>query len=325
MRVAIKVVRRELVRQPEFRARFRREAESAMRVPRFCTAEVLDADPDAPEPFLVTEYIDGPTLDEVVKNEGPLRRAELDQLGVSIAAALTGIHGTGVIHRDLKPANVLLSRLGPRVIDFGIASAVDATRLTAEGKTLGTPAYMAPEQVKGHPVAASDVFCWGSVMAFAATGRHPFGKGPLTEVAARIAHEPPDLEGLGGPLREAVEAAMRKDPAARPTPVQLLEMLGVSGNDPLQAVRTRLEPQDVRTRHDPGRIQPPAPTGGTGFRFGPGVPTGQSREPIPSQVADIWRSGRSPQARRHENRVRTALAVVVAVLVVVMLAWSLLR
>ncbi len=239
--VAIKVVREELARHPEFRARFRREAESALRVPRFCTAEVLAADPDAAAPYLVTEFIDGPTLEWVVNREGPLQRAELDQLGVAMAAALTGIHATGVIHRDLKPSNVLLSRLGPRVIDFGIASAVDAVRLTADGQALGTPAYMAPEQLDGRPVPASDVFCWGGVMAFAATGRRPFGTGPIDEIAARITYAQPDLDGLTGPLYDVVAAAMQKDPSVRPTPARLLELLGVSGTDPMLAVRTRLE------------------------------------------------------------------------------------
>jgi predicted Ser/Thr protein kinase len=251
--VAIKVVRAELARDAEFRARFRREAESALRVPRFCTAEVLAADPDAAEPYLVTEYIDGPTLAEVVAAGGPLQRAELDQLGVTMAAALTGIHGTGVIHRDLKPSNVLLSRMGPRVIDFGIASAVDAIRLTADGQALGTPTYMAPEQLEGRPTPASDVFAWGGVMAFAATGRRPFGTGPLPVVAARIMQGEPDLGGLTGPLRDVITAALAKDQARRPTPAQLLEMLGVSGADPDQAVRTKLAGMGL-----PGPAEPPS-------------------------------------------------------------------
>jgi predicted Ser/Thr protein kinase len=249
---AIKVVRAELARNPEFRARFRREAQSALRVPRFCTAEVLGADPDAPEPYLVTEYIDGPTLDEVVAAGGPLQRAELDQLGVSMAAALTGIHATGVIHRDLKPSNVLLSRMGPRVIDFGIASAVDAVRLTADGQALGTPTYMSPEQLDGRPTSASDVFAWGGVMAFAATGRRPFGTGPLPTVAARIIHSEPDLGGLTGPLRDVINAAMAKDETLRPTSARLLELLGVSGTDPAAAVQTKLAGMGL-----PGPAEPP--------------------------------------------------------------------
>ena len=338
--VAIKVVREELAKHPEFRARFRREAESAIRVPRFCTAEVLAADPDAAAPYLVTEYIDGPTLEEVVKKEGPLRGAELDQLGVSMAAALTGIHSTGVIHRDLKPANVLLSRVGPRVIDFGIASAVDAIRLTADGQALGTPTYMAPEQLHGNPVQASDVFCWGGVMAYAATGRRPFGTGPLPEVAARIVYESPDLEGMDGPLRAVVMAAMQKEPSVRPTPAQLLQMLGVSGTDPELAVRTRLEglglpmgqvqldhPErtrpDLATRAFDTPPPPPRPdeTGDVSLRFGPGI---SAADPI----ARTWRSGESQQTRRRRrwNWIRSLVSTLISLAIIVgVVAWLLLH
>ncbi|MDX6429629.1 MAG: hypothetical protein QOE54_1995 [Streptosporangiaceae bacterium] len=321
--VAIKVVRAELARNPEFRARFRREADSAQRVPRFCTAEVLGADPDASEPYLVTEYIDGPTLEEVVKAGGPLQRAELDQLGVSMAAALTGIHRTGVIHRDLKPSNVLLSRMGPRVIDFGIASAVDAVRLTADGQAIGTPTYMAPEQLEGRPTPASDVFAWGGVMAFAATGRRPFGIGPLPEVAARIMQAEPDLGGLTGPLREVLTAAMAKDQTQRPTPGRILELLGVSGTDPALAVQTKLagmglpgpaEPPPDQTRLDVTR-QPgsgfaeqagssPAIAAGDGvsMRFGPGIAA-------PDQATEMWRTGRpSASKRKRRRRLRSLLS-----------------
>jgi serine/threonine protein kinase len=316
--VAIKVVRAELARNPEFRARFRREAQSAQRVPRFCTAEVLGADPDAAEPYLVTEYIDGQTLDQVVKAGGPLQRAELDQLGVSMAAALTGIHAAGVVHRDLKPSNVLLSRMGPRVIDFGIASAVDAVRLTADGQALGTPTYMAPEQLEGRPTPASDVFAWGGVMAFAATGRRPFGGGPLPEVAERIMRGEPDLGPLTGPLRDVIRAALAKDQTMRPTPARLLEMLGVSGTDPAQAVRTKLagmglpgpaEPPPDQTRLDVTRqagAEQEIPSGFAGvgddrtpMRFGPGV--------TPDRATEIWRSNRSPAARRRRWRILRSL------------------
>src|SRR5262249_59143002 len=158
----------------------------------------------------------------------------------------------------------------------------DAIRLTADGKALGTPTYMAPEQLQGNPVPASDVFCWGGVMAYAATGRRPFGSGPLPEVAARIVYNPPDLGGMAGPLREVITVAMQKDPAARPTPAQLLQLLGVSGNDPAQAVRTRLEglglanpsaPPPDRTRADFATLALPPPPDGqdVSVRFGPGI------------------------------------------------------
>ncbi|GAA3979243.1 hypothetical protein GCM10023085_71990 [Actinomadura viridis] len=271
--VAVKVVRADHARNPHFRERFRREAASALRVPRFCTAEVLDADPDADPPYLVTEYIDGPTLDEAVGGGGPLRRAELEQLGVSMAAALTGIHGAGVVHRDLKPGNVLLSRMGPRVIDFGIASALDsAFGLTATGQIVGTPAYMAPEQLEGESAtAAGDVFAWGAVMAFAATGRRAFGTGPAQAVAYRIVHGDPDLEGIEEPLRTVIAEALAKDPARRPTAHDLLARLGVAGGDTAARPGAGV----------PAGVPAGGTAGGTAGRQGPGGPDGAggSREP----------------------------------------------
>ncbi|MFC5748962.1 serine/threonine-protein kinase [Actinomadura rugatobispora] len=240
--VAIKVVRAELAADQPFRARFRREAASALRVPRYCTAEVLAADPDAAEPYLVTEYIDGPTLERTVRAGGPLRGADLEQLAVSMAVALAGIHSAGIVHRDLKPANVLLSRTGPRVIDFGIAGAAGATRVTEDGKILGTPAYMAPEQLRADPGPASDVFAWGGVMVFAATGHRPFGGSTLPAVAAAITYDEPDLTGLPESLRAVVARALAKSPRARPAPSGLLELLGVTPTHPM---RTMTDAPDI--------------------------------------------------------------------------------
>src|SRR5512135_1258473 len=222
--VAIKVIRVDYARQDEFRARFRREAVNARRVARFCTAEVLDADPDAELPYLVTEYVEGSTLASVVAEQGPLSSANLERLAVGVAAALTAIHGAGVVHRDLKPSNVLLSPFGPRVIDFGIARAVDATMgLSLDMRGVGTPAFMAPEQVLGGPVGpAADVFAWGGVVAFAGTGRCPFGEAAAPVLLYRVVHEQPGLAGLEGALRPVVEAALAKDPAARPSATELL-------------------------------------------------------------------------------------------------------
>ncbi|WP_207401187.1 serine/threonine-protein kinase [Actinomadura roseirufa] len=269
--VAIKVVRPELARDPQFRARFRREAASARRVPRFCTAEVLDHDPDAEAPYLVTEYVDAPTLRETVARSGPLSGGELDQLAVSMAAALVGIHGAGIAHRDLKPANVLLSRMGPRVIDFGVAKPFDATRITADDQVVGTPAYMAPEQVRGRPGPASDVFAWGGVMVFAATGRRPFPGESVPETAAAILRGEPNLDGLTGRLRRAVAAALTKDPKKRPGPSALLEMLGVAPAEMLAAAAPPVPDAapapadrgvDGRTRMDltTGSFTQPTPT-----------------------------------------------------------------
>ncbi|WP_433240440.1 serine/threonine-protein kinase [Streptosporangium sp. CA-135522] len=222
-RVAIKVINAELADDPAFADRFRDEVTAARRVRQFCTAPVLDADLEGDPLYLVTEFVPGPTLAQV----GRLSGANLEALAVGVATALTAIHGAGVIHRDLKPANVLLSPFGPRVIDFGIARALDTLfERTATGRIVGTPDYMAPEALRGEPVTqAFDVFSWGCVVAFAATGRAPFGGKTLTEVLYKVAHEPPVLDGLAPGLREAVETALHKDPARRPTAQQLLDHL----------------------------------------------------------------------------------------------------
>jgi outer membrane protein assembly factor BamB/serine/threonine protein kinase len=241
-RVAIKVIRADFAREDHFRARFRREAESARRVARFCTAEVVDADPEAEQPYLVTEYIDGPTLAEVVSSGGPMSTADLERLAVSVAAALTAIHGAGVVHRDLKPSNVLLSRLGPRVIDFGIARAMDATtNLSQDLRQIGTPAFMAPEQVQGGEITTkADIFAWGGIVTYAGTGQYPFGDAPTHVLLYRAVYEPPRLDGLEERLRAVVERAMSKEPTDRPSAQDLLmQMLGGApalGEDPRAAV-----------------------------------------------------------------------------------------
>jgi len=229
--VAIKMIRADLARLPEFRERFLREADMARRVARFCTAEVVEVvDPPDGPPYLVTEYIDGLTLTHAVLAGGPLRTGDLERLAVSVAAALTAIHGAGLVHRDLKPSNVILSSLGPRVIDFGIARATDAHGvLSHEVQRIGTPAFMAPEQANGQPVtAAADIFAWGGLVTYAGTGVLPFGDGPTPVQLYRVVHLEPNLEGLGPALRPIVEHAMRKDPAERPTAQDLfLRLVGM--------------------------------------------------------------------------------------------------
>ncbi|MET8278521.1 serine/threonine-protein kinase [Micromonospora sp. NPDC005174] len=229
-RVAVKVVRPELSHDEEFRGRFRSEVNRARQVPPFCTAEVLDADPDHYPPYLVVEYVEGPSLAQVIREQGPLGAAQLHSIAVGVATALTAIHGAGVIHRDLKPANVLVAPGGIKVIDFGIARAFEATsQHTRTNQMVGTVSYMAPERfdtASGRPVGpAADIFAWGAVVAHAATGRNPFGGDSATATAMRILTQPPDLAGLGGPLRELVSRALEKDPAARPTARELLDGL----------------------------------------------------------------------------------------------------
>jgi hypothetical protein len=207
----------------------------------FCTAKVLDADVSGPLPYLVTEYVEGVRLDRAIAASGRLPGTDLQGLAVGMAAALTAIHGAGVVHRDLKPSNVLLSYYGPKVIDFGIARALASTS-TATGKLMGSPGWMAPEQFDQRPVtAAVDIFVWGSLVTYAGTGRRPFGQGSVVEIVQRIRRQPPDLEGLEGWLRQLVEGCMDKEPERRPSAkALLLELLGDHADPDPQASATQL-------------------------------------------------------------------------------------
>ncbi|MFD1372267.1 serine/threonine-protein kinase [Actinoplanes sichuanensis] len=232
--VAVKVVRPALASDEAFRDRFRTEVQRARQVPPFCTAEVLDADPDHEPPYLVIEYVDGPSLADVVRDRGPLTRANLHGVAIGVATALTAIHAAGVIHRDLKPANVLLPPGTPKVIDFGIARAMDAaTQHTLADQMVGTVGYMAPERFRSGPgeplTAAADIFAWGAVVAYAGTGRSPFGGGTPLETATRITTGSPDLTGLDGPLRDLVAAALQKRAIDRPDARRLLDLLLSAG------------------------------------------------------------------------------------------------
>jgi serine/threonine protein kinase len=240
--VAIKVIRPELAQDPSFRARFAAEVDAARRVTASCTARVLDAEPSAPLPWFVTEYVEGVPLDRLVARAGPLPTSSVEGLAVGVAAALTAIHAAGLVHRDLKPGNVLVSPFGPKVIDFGIARAMDAAgSLTMNGIVLGTPGWMAPEQLAGGPAGpAGDVFAWGCLIAFASSGRPPFGTGPAHVVAQRVSWQPPDLAGVPGSLRNLVAAATDRDPAKRPPARRLLlSLLGDRAAADPQAAATQ--------------------------------------------------------------------------------------
>ncbi|WP_239169489.1 serine/threonine-protein kinase [Paractinoplanes deccanensis] len=225
--VAIKIIRPEFAAQAEFRGRFRSEVNRARQVPPFCTAAVLDADPDHETPYLVVEYIDGPDLAERVTRDGPLTDGALYSVAVGVATALVAIHGAGVIHRDLKPRNVLLAPGFPKVIDFGIARALESTsEHTRTDQMVGTLSYMAPERLDGGAVTpAVDVFAWGVLVAYAATGRTPFAADTPTATAVRILTAEPDLTGLPDDLREVVGRALAKDPAGRPSAQDVLDAL----------------------------------------------------------------------------------------------------
>ena len=242
-RVAVKVIRGELANDDEFRARFGDEVTAARRVAPFCTAEVLDADPHARNPYLVTEFIDGKRLDEVVEESGPLGHSTLQGVAVGVASALTAIHGAGIVHRDLKPSNVMLSYSGPRVIDFGIARALDAVaNRTRSGIVLGSLGWMAPEQMEGSPVGpATDIFAWGLLIGYAATGTHPYGRGSFYEISERVLTGKPDLSGLPDDLRGVVARTLGRDPRLRPSAEQiLLTLVGEPGRGNVRAAATQV-------------------------------------------------------------------------------------
>ncbi|MEY9929809.1 serine/threonine protein kinase [Catenulispora sp. GP43] len=227
--VAVKLIRREYAADQEFRRRFRQEVAAARRVSGRWTPPVLDADTEGSQPWVATAYVPGPDLSQAVRQFGPLPTSTVCALGVGLAEGLLAVHGAGLVHRDLKPSNVLLSVDGPRMIDFGIARALDgsATALTQTGSVIGSPGYMAPEQASGQPAGPpSDVFSLGAVLATAATGRSPFGQtGDPVAAMYKVLHDQPDLDGLPDPLHEAVEACLQKDPARRPSPQQVRDLL----------------------------------------------------------------------------------------------------
>ncbi|GAA2157948.1 hypothetical protein GCM10009760_60540 [Kitasatospora kazusensis] len=227
--VAVKVVRAELAEDPEFRERFRREVSAAQAVSGAYTAPVVDADRDGPSPWLATAYVLGPSLTEAVAEHGPLPADTVRALGAGLAEALGAIHAAGLVHRDLKPSNVLLATDGPRVIDFGIARAMDGSKLTSTGIVVGSPGFMCPEQAEGSPMGApGDVFSLGSVLAYAATGQGPFSHDTQSAAALlyRVIHHDPNLTGLPDELRPAITACLAKNPADRPTPAELSALLG---------------------------------------------------------------------------------------------------
>jgi hypothetical protein len=216
--VAVKVLNADGGDSANARLRLAREVETMRRVRSPYVAEVLDADVTGEFPYIVTRYVPGPTLEAMVRSRGPLSGSGLSRLAHGTAEALAAIHAAGVVHRDLKPGNVMLSDDRPVVIDFGIAQSPDATRLTQTGLVMGTPGYLAPEVIEGQPSSpASDVHCWGATMAFAATGRPPFGTGSYETIFYRIVSGSADLAGIPGPLAPLLTAALARDPARRPT------------------------------------------------------------------------------------------------------------
>ncbi|MFJ3855459.1 serine/threonine-protein kinase [Streptomyces sp. NPDC090085] len=227
--VAVKIVHPHFASDEEFRARFRREVAAARRVGGEWTAPVLDADPDAPVPWVATGYVAGPSLDRAVASYGPLPEVSVRAVGAGLARALVAVHGLGLVHRDVKPSNVMLTLDGPRLIDFGIARASDSTAsLTSTGVSVGSPGYMAPEQILGKGVTeAADVFSLGAVLAFAATGQPPFTGDNSATLLYKVVHEPPELGALpAGELRGLIESCLAKAAADRPAPGEVAAALG---------------------------------------------------------------------------------------------------
>ncbi|MER6072291.1 PQQ-binding-like beta-propeller repeat protein [Streptomyces sp. NPDC001817] len=222
--VAVKVVRADLAEDGEFRRRFRHEVEVARAVSGPYTAPVVDADTEGPLPWLATTYVLGPSLEDVIAQHGPLPETSVWALAGGLAEALRGIHGAGLVHRDLKPSNILLTADGPRVIDFGIARAIDGERLTSTGVVVGSPGFMSPEQAMGKVVGPEgDVFSLGVVLAYSASGQMPFGMGAAASLLYQVVHEQPDVSGVPEALRALVAACLVKDPAQRPTPEQIAD------------------------------------------------------------------------------------------------------
>ncbi|WP_214317353.1 serine/threonine-protein kinase [Nonomuraea sediminis] len=220
-RVAVKLLS---TGDPQTRARLARELSALESIASFCTARVLDAATQGQRPYVVSEFVDGPSLSDRVRERGPLRGGELERLAVGTATALAAIHAAGVVHRDFKPANVLLGPDGPRVVDFGIARAEDAATHTSG--LIGTPTYLSPEQIGGSPATAtSDVFAWGATIVYAATGASPFGADTVPAVLHRVLHFDPDLSALPPRLRAIIASTLSKDPTRRPTARDLMVSL----------------------------------------------------------------------------------------------------
>ncbi|WP_217168862.1 serine/threonine-protein kinase [Streptomyces sp. AC512_CC834] len=324
--VAVKLVREELAALEEFRGRFRQEVESARRVGGYWTAPVLDADTEAAVPWVATGYVAGPSLKQVVGHDhGALPERSVRTLAAGLAHALQDIHAAGIIHRDLKPSNVLVTIDGPRVIDFGIARALETVTdggLTRTGALVGSPGFMAPEQVRGNRVTpACDVFCLGSVLAYAATGALPFGNANsgVHALMFRIAQEEPDLEGVPEGIADLVRECLRKDPAARPSLAEVLERTGAQdtvtdgrSRDPwlpsaLVAQLGRhavqlLETENPENPENPENFEHPVHPQAPGA---PGAPGAAAAVPAAGAVPEPGGDGpdtvRNPQPRPPEN------------------------
>ncbi|MFF3004944.1 serine/threonine-protein kinase [Kitasatospora sp. NPDC057940] len=323
--VALKVVRPELAEDPEFRHRFAQEVASARRIHGLYTAQVVDAGTDAATPWLATTFVPGPSLQQVVQHHGPLPERTVLLLLAGIAEALQAIHAAGVVHRDLKPGNVLVAADGPRVIDFGIARAADASPLTGIGLRIGSPGFMAPEQALGLSAApATDVFALGALIAYVGSGTPPFGDGPEPASLYRAVHEEPDLSQLPPGLHELVRLCLAKRPEDRPGTAELIE---AARRHPATGGELRFSddwlPQQVSSairRHSdlpttPGTPAPPA-TVLSPARAAADAPTTFGLPAPPPTRLQPAPAGPGPAApARRRTRTRTVLLTTAALLV----------
>jgi serine/threonine protein kinase len=329
--VAVKVIRPDLAGEPGFRARFSREVAAARHVSGLFTALVVDADAEGPMPWMATAYVAGPSLDEAVATQGPLPVDSVLALAAGLAEGLQAIHAAGVVHRDLKPSNVLLADDGPRVIDFGISRAAEATALTQTGAVMGSPGFMSPEQAEGREVGPpSDVFSLGAVLAFAATGEGPFGTGSTPALMFRVVHHEPNIGHLPAQIRPVIERCLAKDPGQRPTPGDVLAELG-EGHlaadwlpPPITEVVGRYRPSGLLAAAGFGTHDSPQPAETVGGSSPPASPRSTSGEPSAAQTepvaaaasggVDSGAAGPQPQ-RRNQRRLIWVAAGAAAVIV----------
>ena len=327
--VAVKVLRPELANDLQFRRRFGREVAALVRVRGACTVRVIEADSQSSTPFVVTEYAQGPSLSEHIDKYGSADPDMLYALATGLAEALTVIHAAGIMHRDLKPSNIILTDAGPKVIDFGIARRQDTTSMTKTGMMVGSMGFMAPEQISGHPGPAADIFAWGVTVAYAATGRSPFGAGNTHSILYRIMYGEADIASVPDSLRPLVEAALAKDPQDRPTAQQLLDRLTSASRrtERISDAATQvISPQtwqtglysrppanssDEANRALPGEPSPPSPGPPTAEPPVPEVPVpeppapeaqGTGKIPVGRRVATIAASALVAIRRRRPGR-----------------------
>lgn len=304
-RVALKVIRPDLAEDEEFRIRFAREVSAARRIRGGCTARLVAADLDAARPWFATQYVPGPSLHDKVHDGGPLAASQVASVGAALSEGLVAVHEAGVVHRDLKPSNILLSPKGPRIIDFGIAWATGASTLTHVGTAVGSPGFLAPEQVRGAAVTpATDVFALGATLAYAATGDSPFGQGSSEIMLYRVVHEEAQLHGVPASLTPIVHACLAKDPEDRPTTLQLsLRLKEIAAREARAVPESRLPTAPARSVSAP-TVRTGQPTAGgqrtTGQRTGSGQDGrrtgggGPARRPRPPASSS---GGRRPASR----------------------------